>query len=223
MGRKHIAPNIDPDLIIQEAMYGFVMALTFVMAVQFGILNYDNRWSLVSAIVCMDFVWGMIDFLVYYRLDILGLSRRINKMVKIHQGKEDEQHSREEIEDEFEDTIIELVDAETRDKIVDLIMESHPVENPPEVAKKNRHRFLKNGIAAALTTMACTIPAAICILCIPDYSEALLATSIISSLALFFIGYKMGPFDSKFLNILNGFVIMLMSLTLTVFAAFCGG
>lgn len=64
-------PGFTPDrgLIIQEAMYGFIMALTFVTVAKLGIVRYE-RENLIIAIIMMDFVWGVIDLIIFYNLDV---------------------------------------------------------------------------------------------------------------------------------------------------------
>ena len=61
MARDDFLKDVSKELIVQEAMYGFVMALTFVTAVQLGIVEYHDRGRLCLAISGMIFVWGMID------------------------------------------------------------------------------------------------------------------------------------------------------------------
>ena len=51
-----LAGKMDPDLVVMEATYGVVMALTLVTTAQLGIAHYDNRMGLVIAILAMDFV-----------------------------------------------------------------------------------------------------------------------------------------------------------------------
>ena len=65
--------RIDRELVLQEAMYGFVMALTFITAEQLGLVDYNTRSKLILAILGMDFVWGAIDMYIFYRMDIMGM------------------------------------------------------------------------------------------------------------------------------------------------------
>jgi hypothetical protein len=67
------------------------------------------------------------------------------------------------------------------------------------------------------------IPAWLCLTFIPDDTDAYFWTSVSSSVALFFIGYWMSPYESKLLKAGAGIVTAAVCLLLTVFAAYFGG
>jgi len=68
-------------LAIQEVLYGFVMALTFIIAARVGIFTYDTPLYLVMMILAMNFVWGVIDMIIFYRIDV-STQRRYRRRLK---------------------------------------------------------------------------------------------------------------------------------------------
>ena len=78
-------------------------------------------------------------------------------------------------------------------------------------------------MSAAIITFMTAIPAVVCLLLIGDDTTAFFSSSAISSLALFFIGYRMSPYRKRSMKALTGLVTTAASLLLTLFAAYFGG
>ena len=133
MGVREIISGMDPDLLVQEVMYGSIMALTFVITAQFDVLAYNDRTELAIAIIAMDFVWAVIDLLLFYRSDLVGMARRAKLSRKLHSG-DDRGELRADIEAEFEGTFLDMTDDETRREVIDKIMMSGPPDNPHNLA-----------------------------------------------------------------------------------------
>lgn len=115
--------RIDRELVLQEAMYGFVMALTFITAEQLGLVDYNTRSKLILAILGMDFVWGAIDMYIFYRMDIMGMISQMGFLRRLYLAK-DKESMRPEIMDQLDGTIFNYVDDGTRKNAADLLMQS---------------------------------------------------------------------------------------------------
>ena len=217
---RNFLDKIDPELMIQESMYGFVMSLTFITAAQLGIFHYSDRTALILAIIGMDFVWGSIDMYIFYRMDMMSLHRQVITLGKMYVS-EDRSSMREEVDRELDGTIFDLMDGSTREKAVDLVMGSE-IGNFGGY-RKEKNKYLFNAVSAAIITFMTAIPAVACLLLIGDDTTAFFSSSAISSLALFFIGYRMSPYRKRSMKALTGLVTTAASLLLTLFAAYFGG
>ena len=70
MGPLHsFVKSAGPGLIVQEAMYGFIMALIFITATRFGFFGDISASRLVVMILGMNLTWGAIDMVVFYLVD----------------------------------------------------------------------------------------------------------------------------------------------------------
>ena len=221
MARDDFLKDVSKELIVQEAMYGFVMALTFVTAVQLGIVEYHDRGRLCLAISGMIFVWGMIDMFIFFRMDMMSLKRTAISYKRAMTDR-DSESSRGIIADELDGTIVDLVDGETRERIVDAILMSE-TSSCDEGIRAERRVHVINAIAAAIVTFATALPVIACIMLISDFGVALIMSSVTSSIALFFVGYSMSPYSNGIKKIGTGIAVTLASLALTLFAALLGG
>lgn len=213
--------RIDPELMVQESMYGFVMSLTFITAAQLGIFHYNDRTGLVLAILGMDFVWGSIDMYIFYRMDMMSLHRQsmtLKRLCRI----DDKDSMKGELIEELDGTIFGLMDESTRNMAADLIIERGGHRDPQGFVRE-KHKYLFNAVTAAIVTFSTAVPAVVCLLLIEDDVMALFSASAISSVALFFIGYLMSPYENRALRSLTGLVTAAVSLLLTLFAALFGG
>ena len=211
---------IDRELVLQEAMYGFVMALTFITAEQLGLVDYNTRSKLILAILGMDFVWGAIDMYIFYRMDIMGMISQMGFLRRLYLAK-DKESMRPEIMDQLDGTIFNYVDDGTRKNAADLLMQS--TFETQEAARADRKRYLFNAVTCFVVTLGTVIPAALCLTFISDDTSAYFWTSFSSSIALFFVGYWMSPYESNLMRSATGIVAAVLCLRLTVFAAYLGG
>ncbi len=212
--------KLDPDLIIQEAMYGFIMALTLVTTAQVGLVHYPSRQALVMAIIGMDFVWGAIDMYIFYRIDLLSRSRRINKYVNEFEGADHETRVRI-AEEELHDTMFEFASPSDRRKMAEIFADSRCC-GADALRSSNRH-YVINALTAFFVTIMTVIPSVVCLEFIADFTLAALTTSIVSVVALFFVGYRLSPSDTTRSKIITGLTVAGISLLFTVFAAVFGG
>lgn len=211
---------MDPDLVIQEVLYGFVMALTFVLAAQLGLIVYSNRESLVIAMFAMDFVWGIIDMILFYRIDMFSQRRTMNRLSTLYQCS-DRDCCTDTIRDVVDDSVFGLVDRDTREKAIELLKSSMPANEAD--LRLRRQTYVFDAVTAFLATVLASLPAIACVLFIEDYTSALFWASFVSSVAMFFIGYALSPWKKTGEKIFTGIMITLTGILLTVFAAYFGG
>ena len=222
MGVREIISGMDPDLLVQEVMYGSIMALTFVITAQFDVLAYNDRTELAIAIIAMDFVWAVIDLLLFYRSDLVGMARRAKLSRKLHSG-DDRGELRADIEAEFEGTFLDMTDDETRREVIDKIMMSGPPDNPHNLASVSKRRYRKSAIGSFIAAVFPAFPPSICLLIISDYDTSLFAASLSINIIMFYVGIMASPYSRLSRRILTGLVIVGLGFLLTVFAAVCGG
>ncbi len=212
--------KLDPDLIIQEAMYGFIMALTLVTTAQVGLVHYPTRQALVMAIIGMDFVWGAIDMYIFYRIDLLSRSRMIHRYTNEFEGADRE--TRVEIaKGELRGTMFEFAGAEDRRRMAEVFADSRCCSSD-NLEKSTRH-YVINALTAFFVTIMTVIPSVVCLEFIEDFTLAALTTSIVSVVALFFVGYRLSPSDTPRSKVITGLTVAVISLLFTLFAAAFGG
>ena len=210
--------QVDRDLVIQEATYGFVMALTFVTATQLGMIDMEAS-LLVKSIIAMDFVWGAIDLIIFFNMDVIAARRRRHDLARIYAGESESPE--EEMYGMLDGTIFEELDDESRRKAVEAMSGGHFVGC--RMSASERHKYLFNAVTAFLVTFLTALPSAFCILLIEDMWFACLCAASVSCLSLFFTGYLMAVSESKLIRFAFGLSLTIVTMVLTLFAAYFGG
>lgn len=217
-----LAGKMDPDLVVMEATYGVVMALTLVTTAQLGIAHYDDRMGLVIAILAMDFVWGAIDLVIFFRSDVSAQHRRRTLLRKLYGTDEcNRECMRGEVNSELDGTIFDVLDGETRDKAVDIVLGGKMTNIGGML--RDYGAYLFNAVTAFCATFLTAIPPALCILLINPLHDAYYWASVVSSLILFGIGYYFSPFEKTSVKAFWGLTLVGAAMLLTGFAAFLGG
>ena len=72
-----VVNNTGPGLALQEMMYGFIMALLFITATRFGVIDCNSAIDLIVLMAGMDFTWGAIDCILFYFVDVLDQRRML--------------------------------------------------------------------------------------------------------------------------------------------------
>lgn|GEM_PF-401409 len=217
---KEAIGNIDLDLIVQEAMYGFIMALTFTTAVQFGLMHFDSRAQLLGAIVAMNFVWGSIDMYIFYHMDVNLQHRQLNLLRELSVSSDRESY-RKRMYEELGGTIFDSADEESKQEAVDVLINCEPEDLTAIV--KDRRWMVLNSVAAFLVTLATVIPFLICLDFIADLRQALMWSMVSASICLFGVGYFLAPYQRFSGRIGTAALITVSALLLTLFAAYLGG
>ena len=214
---RGIVRKTGPGLAIQEVLYGFIMALIYVTAARIGILRYTDTLNLVILIIGMNFTWGLIDAVVFYMVDVFDQ----RKFVRIMSAC-DLPHERkvEMMLDEFSGTPLDILDPEDERMICEEIL-SMTMENESE-RLSDRRAMRDSAVACFIITILTTIPIVVPLLLIEDTEIALTVASGLSSICLFFIGFRM----ERYLGVNRwaaGLFLTAIGWAITITATFTGG
>ena len=214
---RGIVRKTGPGLAIQEVLYGFIMALIYVTAARIGILRYTDTLNLVILIIGMNFTWGLIDAVVFYMVDVFDQ----RKFVRIMSAC-DLPHERkvEMMLDEFSGTPLDILDPEDERRICEEIL-SKTMESESE-RLSDRRAMRDSAVACFIITILTTIPIVVPLLLIEDTEIALTVASGLSSICLFFIGFRM----ERYLGVNRwaaGLFLTAIGWAITITATFTGG
>lgn len=172
-------------MALQELLYGFIMALIFVAATQFGLVRFDSNMDLVMTIIGMNTAWGLVDMIVFTLVDRFDQ----RKYVRIVESKSEisDDIIEELISNELSGTLIDVLDKEDERKIVRQILEAGL--EPEEHLKRERGDMLRTNFMCFVLTMLTCIPVITPLLIISDIYIACLWSSAVSTVFLFMIGY----------------------------------
>ena len=214
---RFLVSNAGPGLVVQEAMYGFIMALIFITATRFGLLGDISETELLLLILGMNVTWGAIDMIVFFFVDE-GEHHQMHRFMETHDpGK---YTVRELLDEDFAGTVLDSMYEVDRQRVYDIVMSSEPV--PDSCYRKKTKELFMSAFVAFIVTALTIIPFALCLLLIPDMEDALLISALLASLCLFFIGFAMGPYLGKN-GARFGLAVALVSLMITVIATLTGG
>ena len=206
-------------LMLQELLYGFIMALLFITAAQFRLIGFGVK-ELIILIVGMNFTWGLIDMLVFFTIDTFDQKKYIRIIEAKKKGMMDEAKIRMLIKDELSGTIADIIDAESEKKVVDLIMDSD-LEPEDQILSERRNMFY-SAFFCFLLTMFTVIPVILPLLLVSDFRTALFYSAGFASIMLFFVGYYVAPYFGQN-RWLVGIGILAFTGVITLLATFTGG
>jgi hypothetical protein len=206
-------------LMLQELLYGFIMALLFITAARFGLIDLGVK-ELIILIVGMNFTWGLIDMLVFFTIDTFDQKKYIRIIEAKKKCTMDEDTIRILIKDELSGTMADIIDAESEKKVIDQIMNSD-LEPLDQILSERKNMFY-SAFACFLLTMFTVIPVIIPLLFISDFRTALFYSAGFASIMLFFVGYYVAPYFGQNRWIV-GLGILAFAGLITLLATFTGG
>ena len=214
---RGIVRKTGPGLAIQEVLYGFIMALIYITAARIGVLQYSSTTNLIILIIGMNFTWGLIDAVIFYLIDVLDQRKFVRIM-----SNDDIPHDLKVrmMLDEFSGTPLDILEPESERRICEMII-SERLEGQKEL-RNERRDMRDSAIACFLITLMTTIPIIIPLMVLDDIGTALFAASALSSICLFFTGYRM----DRYLGINKwtaGLFLTAIGWTITILATFTGG
>ena len=208
--------NTGRGLALQEALYGFIMAMLFITASAFGLISVETNTDVIVLIVGMNFSWGAIDMVIFYFIDVAE-QRKHYRILK-GQGLYDDK--KKVIRDNLSGTIVGMLDDDDENRIIDIISEAD-VESFQEI-RADRIDLFKSAFSSFVITMLTVIPSVLCLLIVSDLKDALMFAGITSSICMFFIGYLLGPYlGTK--GWISGSMVLLLALGITAAATVTGG
>ena len=220
MKKRGFWSKVDPELVIQEAMYGCIMALTLMLTARIGLFQYESNAHLILAILGMDVVWAVIDMYIFFRVDIMARHRALKLYWELR-NYPDRESRKESLEGEFDGTVFQMVSKEDQDKMIDVFLDG--TFTGKEGFRKSTGHYLFNAVTAFVAASAPAIPPVLCLMFIDDFNEAVISAATISSILIFFVGYFMAPGDSVRARTVTGLSTTAICLFFTVVCAAFGG
>lgn len=209
--------NTGRGLALQEALYGFIMAMLFITASAFGLINVETNMDVIILIVGMNFSWGAIDMVIFYFIDVAEQKKHF-RILRSDSDLYDDK--KKVIKDNLSGTIVDCLDDESEDKVVEIVAQSG-VESEQE-EKEDRKDLFKSAFSSFVITMLTTIPPVLSLLIVDDLKDALMYAGFTSSVCMFFVGYLMGPYlGTK--GWFSGLMVLGLGLGITIIATFTGG
>ena len=207
-----------PGLVLQELLYGFIMALIFVSAAQFEIMHFSSNTDLILAIIGMNTAWGIVDMVIFSLVDRFDQ----REYVRIIESKEDvdDEYIKKLIHYNLSGTLIDVLDEKDEIRIVKEILRSRL--EPEEDLKKERRSLYIGNFLCFVYTISTVIPVSIPLLLIEDMGTACLWSSLVSAAFMFLIGYLMHEYTgvNKWLM---GLIVASIGMGITFLALILGG
>lgn len=215
------ARYLDPGSHMGEILFGLIMTLTFTLAA--GIVIEEEgragaREMLIGILGC-NLAWGIIDGVLYVLGQVFdrGRIRRIGFHLR-HATSEDE--ARRMVADELDATLLPMTDESARLGLYDSIVER--VRRSPAAPNPVRREDILGGLAAGWLVFACSFPAVLPFLLIPDPRLALRVSNIILLGLLFYVGYRWARYTLA-KPWLSGLIFLLIGTLLVALAIPLGG
>ena len=213
-----IVRRTGPSLAIQEVLYGFIMGLIFVTAARVGVLDYPGKVHLVMLIIGMNLTWGAIDAVVFYLVGIFDQRNFVRIMS--NPEKLDEMERIRLLEYSFSGTPLDLLEPESEREICKTILKQKMQSE--EHMKADRKALLESSVACFIITALTIVPIILPILLAEEVTTGLALSSALSSVVLFFIGFKM----EKYVGVNRwtlGLGLAGVSWAITIVSTFTGG
>ena len=203
---------------LQELLYAIIMALIFVYAARFGVVEFSGVGEFILVQTGMLVTWGVIDGIIFYYIGACD-QRRFRRLIsnEEHLGFEERVDF---LMDEFGATPLDVLTEEEEREICKRILD-RPLESEEE-SRADRRSMALSSLGCVVFSLLALIPVIVPVLLIEDFQTALVAVSFVCSALLFFVGYMMAPFigTNKWLT---GLSLILLSLAIAVVSVFTGG
>lgn len=215
---RKIVQMTGPGTALQELLYAIIMALIFVYAARFGIVEFESVTDFIIVEFGMIITWGVIDGVIFYYIGICD-QRRYCRVISNQAGMGYEERI-ESLMDEFDSTPLDVLTDEKKRAVCEQILDSQ-LESE-ESMKEDRRKMALSSLGCVIISLLGLLPIIIPVLLIDDFQNALVAVSFLSSAVLFFVGFYM----SRFLGTnkwLTGISLLLLSLAISIISVFTGG
>ena len=203
---------------LQELLYATIMALIFVYAARFGVVEFSGVGEFILVQTGMLMTWGVIDGIIFYYIGACD-QRRFRRLISNEENLGFEERV-DMLMDEFGATPLDVLTEEEERAICERILD-RPLESEEE-SRADRRSMALSSLGCVIVSMLALIPVIVPALLIEDFQTALVAISFVCSALLFFVGYLMAPFigTNKWLT---GLSLILLSLAIAVVSVFTGG
>lgn len=208
-----------PALALQELLYGFIMELIFVTAARVGILDYGSATGLVIMILGMNATWGAIDAVIFYMIGAFS-ERNHARIIDEARGGRNREEAVEYLMNAFGGTPLDALRPEDERMICERILNCR-TEDAAGFSRDRRTMALSS-LGCFVITLLTIIPVAAPILMIRDTALALGVASALSSVILFFVGYRMKDHFATN-GLAMGLFLTGISWAITIVSTFTGG
>jgi len=215
---KKMMSYTGPGTALQEVLYGIIMALIFVYAYRFGILEFPDKPSFMITVLGMDITWGVIDGIIFYYIWDLD-SRRQYRIFTNKDGMDRESRV-DELVDCFSGTALDILSDKDKREVCDMILDKG-VQSPQEYME-DRKTMMKNSLGCVFFGVIGVVPIFLPLFFIDDMMDAMGMSCVFSAVALFIVGYLMGPKIGAN-RFLTGIVLAGISIVISVISVFTGG
>jgi hypothetical protein len=180
--RRHIAP-VD---VLDEALFGLIMAVGFTAACRFGLDEMDSRTLFISILGC-NLAWAVIDGSMYLVTTLYERGRRVRLGRSILQAPTEEEALRR-IGAELDEQVEHFATPEERQQLYRWVLRALPrVTTSP---KKLSAADMFSALAVALVVLLATVPVIAPFLFIDDVNHAVRFANFVATGLLFLLGYR---------------------------------
>lgn len=206
-----------PSTAIQEILYGFIMALILVTATRVSSQPIQPTHFMLM-VTGMIATWGAIDGIIFYFLGVCNQLRHF-RLIRNDYGLDREARI-QMMMDELSATPVDALDPEDQRAICESILDKR-LEDVVAV-KEDRRAMLMNSVGCFIWSILTLVPVLLPVILIDDFDTALIVSSSLSSIMLFFVGYYLA-LDIGTNRWLTGLVLTGVSWAITIVSTFTGG
>jgi VIT1/CCC1 family predicted Fe2+/Mn2+ transporter len=179
---------LEPTTILNEAVFGLVMSLTFTLGA--GLIvkeGPDATRELLIGVLGCNLAWGLIDGMIMVMGGMLERSKKSQLIIRLR-GLDDEGARVAAVQQEVEPVIAPYVEKAERAAIYSSIA-ARLRDGEPERIHPKREEVL-GAFATAWIVFACSLPAVLPFLLLEDRFMALRTSNALLLAALFLVGYR---------------------------------
>ena len=217
---KMLISATGPALALQELLYGFIMELIFVTAARIGILTYGDATGLCLMIIGMNATWGGIDAIVFFLINHFNYRMYRRLIIAAKSDSDSRESVTNRMMTSLDGTLIDTLSHDSKRKICEIILESE-LESDEGVSRDYR-KMVFSSIGCFIITLLTVVPVIVPILILDNPKIGLDIASVLASVLLFFIGYRMKDYCG-----VSGWGMGLfltgISWSITIIATFSGG
>lgn len=207
-----------PGTALQEVLYGFIMALIFVYAARFGLIEFSDKASFAITVLGMCLTWGVIDGIIFYYIWVLDARRQYR--VIANEENMDRESRLNEIVDCFSGTALDILSDKDKVEICNMILDKK-VQSKEEY-KADAKSMLGYSLGCVFFGVIALVPILLPLPFFEDLIYALGVSCILSALSLFITGYFMGSYLG--LNrFVAGTILAGISIAISIISVFTGG
>jgi chorismate mutase len=187
--RKFISDYLTPSERLSQALYGLILVLTVISAIEITISKQQQSAStLLTAALGTCIAWGMVDAVIYVLTGIHERNHHVRFVSRVKNKSKKE--AIDQIEDELDDSLIGVLEKEEKDRIAEQIFltVNHAVPKRQHVKKDD----VLGGIASFLISFIVVLPTMVPFVLDIKLALAIRLSNVIAVMMLFIVGFVSG-------------------------------